>query len=97
VGSQISCIPTSSSNPTCLDPTPLLQGPVEDVQPQTDLQLQVDLYTAVLNSVEYQDWIAGVVTQGWYPPMGLQDSSASVHGKPTQQVLTQWFGVFLGK
>jgi hypothetical protein len=50
----------------------------------------------VLSTIEYQDWISGVVTQGWYPPMELHDASASVHGKPAQDVLSEWFQQFLG-
>jgi hypothetical protein len=96
VGSDISCIPTSMQDPTCLDPTPLLQGPVAEMQPQVDLQMQADLYSAVLAAVEYQDWVAGVVSQGWYPPMESHDASASVHGKPAQDVLAEWFRLFLG-
>ena len=96
VGSEISCIAISSQDPSCLDPTPLLQGPVANMQPQVDLQVQADLYTAVLSAIEYQDWITGVVSQGWYPPMQSHDPSASIHGKPAQIVLTEWFRLFLG-
>ncbi|MEN8241303.1 MAG: hypothetical protein ABFS17_05240 [Chloroflexota bacterium] len=95
-GSDLSCIPTSLQDPTCLDPTPLLQGPVANLQPKVDLQVQADLYTAVMAAIEYQDWVAGVISQGWYPPMESHDPSASAHGKPAQDVLTEWFRLFLG-
>lgn len=96
VGSDIYCIPTSSSDPTCLDPTPLLQGPVANLQPDVDLQVQADLYAAVLSTIEYQKWIKGVVTQGWYPPLQLHDASASIHGKPAQDLLAEWYRQLLG-
>jgi hypothetical protein len=95
-GSEIYCIPISSSDPTCIDPTPLLQGPIPSIQPQTDLQVQANLYAAVLEAITFQDWIGGVVSQGWYPPLELHDSSASIHGKPTQNLLAEWFRLLLG-
>jgi Glycoside Hydrolase Family 113 len=57
----------------------------------TDLQSQVDQYTALLNVVNQRSWIEGFVTRGYYPPTVLQDESASVHGKPAGQVLAYWF------
>jgi hypothetical protein len=95
-GSEIYCIPTSSKDPTCIDPTPLLQGPVPNLNPQVDLQVQANLYAAVLEAITFQDWIAGVVSQGWYPPLELHDASASIHGKPAQDALSEWFRLFLG-
>lgn len=96
VGSEVYCIPKTNSDPTCIDPTPLLQGPLARIQPQVDLQVQAKLYASVLEAITFQDWIAGVVSQGWYPPLELHDASASIHGKPAQDLLTEWFRLFLG-
>ena len=41
-------------------------------------------------------WLGGFVSRGYYPPAALQDGSASVHGKPAEDVLWYWFGRFTG-
>jgi hypothetical protein len=38
-----------------------------------------------------------VVSDGYYPPISLQDKSISIHGKPARGVVWFWFGRFLGK
>jgi hypothetical protein len=66
-----------------------LQGPV-------NLQAQVDLYQALLSAVNDRAWIGGFVSRGYYPPVVLQDASASIHGKPASDVLWYWYPRFLG-
>lgn len=62
-----------------------------------DLQEQADAYNAIFEAVNARPWIAGVVARGYYPPLALQDKSASVHGKPAAGVLWYWFPRLRGK
>jgi hypothetical protein len=61
-----------------------------------NLQAQTDVYTAMLLAVNQRDWIGGFVSRGYYPPVILQDSSASIHGKPAADVVWYWYSRFLG-
>jgi len=65
-------------------------------QDQLNLQVQADIYQALLRAVNDRSWIGGFVSRGFYPPVGLQDASASVHGKPAADVLWYWYPRMLG-
>ncbi len=56
-----------------------------------DLSLQANIYEAFLNALNNRPWIQGLVSRGYYPPAVLQDPSASIHGKPTADLLWYWF------
>jgi hypothetical protein len=43
-----------------------------------------------------RDWVSGIISTGYYPPAALTDKSASVHGKPAEEVLAYWFPRLLG-
>lgn len=62
-----------------------------------DLQVQIDAYDNLLNAASGRDWISGFVTRGYYPPAALQDSSPSVHGKPAEALLGEWYPLLLGE
>ncbi len=62
-----------------------------------DLQEQADAYNALLLAINSRDWTAGFVSRGYYPPIGLQDLSFSIHGKPASGVLWFWFPLMLAK
>ena len=47
-------------------------------------------------SVNERAWLGGFVSRGYYPPVGLQDASASVNAKPAVEVLRYWYPRFLG-
>jgi hypothetical protein len=66
-----------------------MQGPV-------NLQAQADIYQALLMAVNERPWLGGFVSRGYYPPVVLQDGSASIHGKPAADVLWYWYPRFLG-
>jgi hypothetical protein len=66
-----------------------LQGPV-------NLQAQADIYQALLMAVNERSWVGGFVSRGYFPPVVLQDASASIHGKPAADVLWYWYPRFLG-
>lgn len=57
-----------------------------------NLQVQLDLYHAVIRIASQRDWITGIVSRGYYPPAALQDLSSSIHGKPSSILLESWFG-----
>jgi len=61
-----------------------------------DLQEQTDVYNAILSAVNGRPWISGVVSEGFLPPIRLEDKSISIHGKPAQEVLRYWFSHFRG-
>jgi hypothetical protein len=61
-----------------------------------NLQAQEDVYQALFIAVNERGWLGGFVSRGYYPPAALQDGSASVHGKPAEDVLWYWFGRFTG-
>jgi hypothetical protein len=63
---------------------------------QVNLQAQTDVYTALLLAVNDRAWLAGFVSRGYFPPVVLQDSSASVHGKPAADLLWYWYPRLLG-
>jgi hypothetical protein len=64
---------------------------------QTNLQEQADAYNAILLAVNDRPWVSGVVSRGYYPPVVLQDKSASIRGKPAAGVIWYWFPKLLGK
>jgi hypothetical protein len=61
-----------------------------------NLQAQADIYQALMIAVNERAWIGGFVSRGFYPPVELQDASASVHSKPAADVLWYWFPRMLG-
>jgi hypothetical protein len=61
-----------------------------------DLQQQVDIYEAVFSAINARSWVSGLVSRGYYVPVALQDKSASIHGKPTADLLWYWFPRLLG-
>lgn len=82
---QGSCLPLSR----VLEPGAALPGLAPD------LQEQALVYESLMAGAAARGWIAGFVSQGYYPPAALQDLSASVHGKPAQQALAYWFANLL--
>jgi len=74
-----------------------LNAPNSDVSPAAvNLQLQSDIYEAMLTAINERQWVDGIVSRGYYPPTILQDKSASVHGKPAADILWYWYPRFLG-
>jgi hypothetical protein len=61
-----------------------------------NLQQQVDLYDVMFNAVNSRAWVNGLVSRGYFAPVALQDKSASIHGKPTADLLWYWFPRLLG-
>jgi len=61
-----------------------------------EVQTQMDRYNSWLNLVNQRPWISGLVSLDYYPPAILQDESASIHGKPTSELLHYWFQSLIG-
>ena len=61
-----------------------------------DLGEQADIYSGLLSAINGRSWITGFISRGYYLPVMLQDKSASVRGKPAQEVLKYWFPRLLG-
>jgi hypothetical protein len=74
-----------------------LNAPTVDASPSpVNLQLQSDIYEAMLTAVNQRQWVGGIVSRGYYPPTILQDKSASIHGKPAGDVIWYWYPRLLG-
>jgi hypothetical protein len=98
-GGLTGCImdPMQSNPEGCLN-LDLLAPPNPDIPPiSLDLQEQEQVYNAILVALNERDWIQGIVSRGYYPPVALQDKSTSVHGKPAGDILWYWYPRLSGK
>jgi hypothetical protein len=92
--SATGCIPDGNSG--CTDWT-ALNRPNPDLNTVTlNLQQQVDIYDAIFSAVNSRTWVNGLISRGYFAPVALQDKSASIHGKPTADLLWYWFPRLLG-
>lgn len=94
-GGATGCVTASTGGCLSMDALARLREDIPEVS--LDLQEQVDAYEAVLLAVEARPWIQGVISRGFYPPLPLQDKSASVYGKPAAGVLWFWYSGWLQK
>ena len=94
VGAATGCLPNPDGG--CLNWDHLAQPNPDIPSIEQDLQVQYDLYTALLTAVNSRGWINGFISTGYYPPAQLQDKSTSIHGKPVEDLLTYWFPRMLG-
>jgi len=83
---------------TCRDPAQFDQGAI--VEP--DLQIDLWEQAAAINAVLFEAYarpssIAGFYVRRYNPMVGLEDRSASVNGKPAQEVLGFWYPRITGK
>jgi len=92
--SATGCIPNGANG--CFDWTVLNRPNVDINTVNLDLQQQVDIYDALLNAINLRSWVSGFVSRGYFTPVALQDKSASIHGKPTSDLLWYWFPRLLG-
>ncbi len=56
-----------------------------------DFGEQARVYTALLSAATKKSWVSGIISEGYYAPAILQDKSISIHGKPAEEILSQWF------
>jgi len=60
-----------------------------------DLDIQMDIYEAFVSIINEKEWVSGFVSQGYFPPVELQDLSSSIHGKQASAILWYWYPRFL--
>jgi hypothetical protein len=84
-------IPEIDNQSTCLNLEYLEPGFEDNPTIEHDLEGQLSAYQALLLAINERDWIDGVVSQGFYPPAELQDKSSSIHGKPAQDIVRNWY------
>ena len=58
---------------------------------------QAAFYQAVLEELNRQNWVAGVIAQEVNPSIRVQDNSASVFGKPAMDILQYWYPFLVGQ
>jgi len=92
--SATGCIPDGSNG--CLGWTALNRPNPDITTANIDLQQQMDIYDAMFHAINGRSWVSGLVSRGYYPPVELQDKSASIHGKPAANLLWYWFPRLLG-
>jgi hypothetical protein len=59
---------------------------------QADYSLQAKIYTALISTASKKSWISGIISRSYFAPVVLHDKSISIHGKPAEIILSQWFG-----
>jgi hypothetical protein len=79
----------------CLNPAYLETPYPDNHNVAISLEEQLQAYQSLLMAVNDQEWIDGFVTRGYYPPGALQDKSISIHGKPSQELVAEWYSQFL--
>jgi hypothetical protein len=80
---------------TCL-PNAVFEQSGLDVQAATiNLNEQAEIYNAVFEAVNQNTWIKGLIADGYFPPVALQDKSISIRGKPAGDVVWFWFNHWL--
>lgn len=93
-GAASGCVPNGAGG--CLDFADLDRPNADISSANLNLQLQADIYEAILTAVNARSWIAGFVSRGYYPPASLQDKSSSIHSKPAADILWYWYPRLLG-
>jgi hypothetical protein len=94
-GADIACIPNPVGG--CLDWQALSRPKADIPSVGLNLQMQTDVYEAMLNAINGRSWVDGIISRGYYPPAMLRDKSASIYGKPTGDLLWYWYPRLLGR
>lgn len=91
-GAASGCVKSSDA---CLPKIVFAQGGLDIPAVELDLRTQAQIYNAILQAVSNSQWVSGVVSTGFYPPVRIADQSISVHGKPAADVLWFWYSHFI--
>jgi hypothetical protein len=94
-GGITGCLPAADG--MCLELSKLNPDNPDIHEIGLDLNEQMDVYNALLAAINGRDWVAGFVSEGYYPPVPLLDKSISIHGKPASGALWYWYPRMLGK
>lgn len=83
------CIPGPMED--CINPS-ILNFPAPALQ-QNELSFtdQAIVYNEIFNAIVDKEWIGGLIAMGYYPPTYLLDKSTSIHGKPAEEIIRNWF------
>jgi hypothetical protein len=88
-GWQFDC--ENGENISCLDlnqfdiPAPI----IAELEP--GFSEQAIAYQVMLSTASSKEWIAGIVSRGYFAQATLHDKSISIHGKPAEELLWRWF------
>jgi hypothetical protein len=91
-GAASGCIRSADA---CLPPIVFTQGGLDIPSVELDVRGQAEIYNAVLQAVSTNNWLAGVFSVGFYPPVKIADQSLSIFGKPASDVTWFWFDHFI--
>jgi len=58
---------------------------------EINFKKQSTAYQAMLYSASKEDWVDGIISRGYYAPVILRDKSISIHGKPAEELVWDWF------
>lgn len=75
----------------CLSPASLSSPGAQISDVALDFEEQARSYSAIFSAIQDQEWITGLISRGYYPPVILHDLSISIHGKPAAAVVQSWF------
>ncbi len=75
----------------CFDPEVFFSPAPLDLELEVGFAEQALAYQILLSTATRTDWISGIVARGYYAPAVLHDKSISIHGKPAENVLRDWF------
>lgn len=79
------------SGESCIPKSIFAQAGLDIPGTTLDLVEQAEIYNAAFRAINKNDWISGIFSVGYYPPVNLQDKSISVSGKPAEDVIWYWF------
>ena len=94
-GSAAACAPAPDGS--CRPPEAFDSGAVVDPDLQIDLTEQAQALNAVLAEAYARSQVTGFYSRGYNPAVAQQDRSASVNGKPAQDVLRYWYPRITGR
>lgn len=87
--SELACPPAPDGR--CRPASDFIQGAVVDPDLGVDLQAQAWAVNALLLAAQSQPQLGGVSVRGYDPGPVLHDKSASVRGKPAEDIVRYWF------
>jgi hypothetical protein len=90
-----SCIPSPNDAGACIDVSALKQGPSIENPAASDIRFQAEYYHEFLTAAAERAWIDGVISTGYFPTLALHDASASIHGKPAEEIFESWLALVL--
>jgi len=93
-GAASGCV--SAGGAGCLDWQSLSRPNPDLPTAELDLGLQANLYQAMLQAINQRDWVGGLISRGYYPPLPLMDKSSSTRGKMAADLLWYWFPRMMG-